>query len=391
MTEPRKPTPDELLARVQREEGQPRQPGRGRLKIFLGYAAGVGKTYMMLAEAHRRKGREGQGVVIGFVETHGRQATKEQIGDLEVIPRVRIEYRGSLFEEMDLNAVLRRKPEWALVDEIAHTNIPGCRHEKRWQDVEEILNHGINVLTTVNVQHLESLNDTVFRLTGVRVRETLPDRIVHEADEVVDVDVSVRALLNRMKRGEVYPAEKAEVALENFFREDKLIALREICFQEAAQRTDEDLAKVRPLYETVQRPTVQEKVMICMPAAPMATHILRHGSRLAQRLHAHTQVVAVCVQPARTTPQQQQDFTKACEIAHRLDIPIVTLTNSDVGAALTDYALQNGVTQIVLGHKPLTPWSVLIHRSVLSHLMHSLRDVDIMVVGEASSHTESQM
>lgn len=206
----RKPTPEELLARVQREE---RASGRGRLKLFLGFAAGVGKTYEMLAEANRRKKERGQDVVIGFVVTHGRRETEAQVGDLELVARKTVEYKGSVFEEMDTEAVIARKPQWVVVDELAHTNIPGSAHAKRYEDVMDILAAGINVLSTMNVQHLELLNDTVQQITGIKVRETVPDWVLGEADEIISIDITPRALIHRLERGDVYPQDKVPQAL----------------------------------------------------------------------------------------------------------------------------------------------------------------------------------
>src|SRR5579862_61708 len=221
----KRPTPEELLARVMREE---KEQKCGRLKIFLGFAAGVGKTFEMLNEGNRRKQKRGQDVVVGYVETHGRAGTEEQLGDLEVIPRKKIEYRGATFGEMDTEAIRKRHPQWVLIDELAHTNVPGSEREKRWQDVEVLLDAGINVATTMNVQHLESLNDVVHDITGVWVRETVPDRIVREAEEVKMVDITPHALINRLERGDIYKPDKVQQAMGSWFREGNLNALREI-------------------------------------------------------------------------------------------------------------------------------------------------------------------
>ena len=230
-----RPTPDEILARINRKSSH---AGKGRMKLFVGFAAGVGKTFDMLSEANRRKHDRHQDVVIGYVETHGRKGTLAQIGDLEVIPRKKMEYKGSEFEEMDTDAVIARKPEWVIVDELAHTNVPGSKYEKRYQDVLDILEHGINVLSTMNVQHLESLNDSVQQITGVTVRETVPDWVLGRADEIVSIDITPRALINRLERGEVYPADKVASARANFFTEGNLSALREIALREVASEVD---------------------------------------------------------------------------------------------------------------------------------------------------------
>jgi two-component system sensor histidine kinase KdpD len=225
-----RPTPEHLLQSVARAE---RKAGRGRMKVFFGFASGVGKTFEMLAEANRRSIR-GEDVAIGYIETHGRKGTIEQIADLEIVPRRKIEYRSSQFEEMDVDAVIARHPAVALVDELAHTNVPGSRNIKRYEDVMELLDSGISVLTTINVQHLESLNDVVYRITGVKVRETVPDWVLGEADEIVTIDITPEALINRLQRGDVYPSDKAPTAQRNFFTEGNLSALREIALREVA-------------------------------------------------------------------------------------------------------------------------------------------------------------
>ena len=233
--------PEELLARVMHQENK---SCKGRHKIFIGFAAGVGKTYEMLCEANRRKLR-GQDVVIGFVVTHGRKNTEAQINELEIVPPKRVEYRGATFDELDVEAILKRKPQFVLVDELAHTNNPGGAHEKRWQDVEELLSAGINVLSTMNIQHLESLNDTITDITGIKVRETVPDHVLHDAHEIKMVDMTARALIHRLERGDIYKQDKIESALNNWFREGNLNALRELALREIAQEIDEEVSAYR--------------------------------------------------------------------------------------------------------------------------------------------------
>ena len=269
----KRPTPEELLARVMRDE---RKEKRGRLKVFLGFAAGVGKTYEMLNEANRRKQR-GQDVIIGYIETHGRVGTVEQLGDLEVVPRKQIEYRGTVLEEMDTDAILARHPRWALVDELAHTNAPGSAREKRWQDVEILLDAGINVATALNAQHLESLNDTVYDITGVRVRETVPDRIVREADEIKMVDITPRALIHRLERGDIYKPDKVQSALQNWFKEGNLSALREIALRELASEVDEDTAAYRKDKHVKETWATQDRIMVCISPDQSSLRLLRRG------------------------------------------------------------------------------------------------------------------
>src|SRR4051812_21936678 len=276
IAEPSRPSPEQFLNLIRRQE-------RGRLKVYLGSAAGVGKTYAMLREGHRLK-QQGVDVAIGFVETHGRAETAEQIGDLEVIPPRQIEYRGVTLREMDLDAILAHRPTICLVDELAHTNAPGSRHPKRHQDVEELLRGGIHVITTVNVQHLESLYDEVERATGVKVKERLPDSVLAEADQIVNVDVSAEDLLERLKAGKVYPPERAERALENFFTPANLTRLREIALREIAHLIDRRGRRA----EADRAPALAaERVMVGLSSrSPDAPALLRKAARLADRLNA---------------------------------------------------------------------------------------------------------
>jgi two-component system sensor histidine kinase KdpD len=261
----KRPDPDELLARLTEEE---QQQARGRLKIFLGYVAGVGKTYAMLEAAHQRKA-EGVDVVAGYVETHGRKETEALVNDLEVLPRRQIEYRATNLSDMDLDAVLARRPQLVLVDELAHTNAPGMRHPKRYQDVEEILDAGINVYTTVNIQHLESLKDVVQQITGVIVRETVPDRIIDEAYEIELVDLPTDELLNRLRDGKVYISDQAVRALGKFFRKGNLTALRELSLRRAAERVDSQMLNYMH-NESISGPwAAGDRIMVCVSSHPM--------------------------------------------------------------------------------------------------------------------------
>jgi two-component system sensor histidine kinase KdpD len=373
----RRPDPEELLARVMREE---RQAKRGYHKIFLGFAAGVGKTYEMLNEANRRK-RRGEDVVIGYVETHGRQGTAEQIGDLEIIPRKKIEYRGATFEEMDTGALLLRHPNLALVDELAHTNVPGSEREKRWQDVEVLLEAGIGVLSTMNVQHMESLNDTVHDITGIWVRETVPDRIVHEANEVMMVDIPPQALLNRLERGDVYPPEKVDHAMRNWFREGNLNALREIALREIAHEVDENLTIYRREKRIEETWAAHDRIMVCISPTRSSMRLIRRGWRISQRLKGD--IVAVYVEDKPPTPEQQQILKNDFALADRLDVPVVTL-HGEIAQELIRYAKENEVTQIVLGHSSRSPWQELLHGSIINRLTRELRAIDILIVAAPS-------
>ena len=375
---PRRPTPEELLARVQKQE---RAEGRGRLKLFLGFAAGVGKTYEMLSEATRRKHESGQDVVIGYVETHGRKDTEAQIGDLEIIPRRKIEYKGAAFEEMDTDAILARRPKWVLVDELAHTNIPGSKHEKRYQDVIELLEAGINVESTLNVQHLESLNDTVYQITGVKVRETIPDWVIAEADEVVTRDITPRALINRLQRGDVYPPEKVPQALENFFTEGNLSALREIALREVAGEVDRSVQNYRKERQVTQPWQTQERVMVCISPDKPSDRLLRRGWRIASRLRAD--IVAVYVPQGKVTLEQQKVLESDFALAGRLGVRIERTEGQGIAPALADYARQHQVTQIVIGHSGRTRLQEMVQGSIINDLVRLVRGIDVLIVANS--------
>lgn len=366
-----RPDPDALLARLKAEEPQQ----RGRLKIFLGFAAGVGKTYEMLNEANRRKQR-GQDVVIGYVETHGRKGTEAQIGDLEIIPRKKIEYRGGVFEEMDTESILRRKPQWVVVDELAHTNVPGSERPKRWQDVEYLRDHGINVLTTLNVQHLESLNDTVYDITGIRVRETVPDSLLHDA-EIVMVDITPRALIHRLERGEIYHSDKIQSALNNWFREGNLNALREIALREVAQEVDRDLSDYRKERRIKKTWATKDRIMVCIAPELASMRLLRRGWRIAQRLDAD--IVAVYVENRPLTPKQQEQLRSVLALADQLKIPVVTL-HGEVADQLITYAKEHQITQLVIGHSSRSRLQEFLKGSIIHRLTQELRNIDILIV-----------
>lgn len=376
-TREKRPTPEELLARVMREE---KEQKCGRLKIFLGFAAGVGKTFEMLNEGNRRKQKRGQDVVVGYVETHGRAGTGEQLGDLEVIPRKKIEYRGATFEEMDTHAILKRHPQWVLIDELAHTNVPGSEREKRWQDVEVLLDAGINVATTLNVQHLESLNDTIRDITGQWVRETVPDRIVATADEVKMVDITPRALIHRLERGDIYKPDKVQQALNNWFREGNLSALRELALREVAQEVDEDIETYRKERHIQDAWATHDRIMICVSPKKSSLRLLRRGWRIAQRLHGD--IVAVFVENTPPTEIQQEILRNDFALADRLKIPVVTL-HGDVASEIIRYAQENQITQLVIGHSKRTRWQEFMKGSIINRLTRDLRNIDILVVADS--------
>jgi two-component system sensor histidine kinase KdpD len=368
-----RPDPEAILARVMREE---REAAHGRMKLFLGFAAGVGKTYEMLNEAQRRRAR-GQDVVIGYVETHSRKGTESQIADLEVIPRKKIQYRDSTFEEMDVDAVIRRRPQWVLVDELAHTNIPGSERAKRWQDVDAIRAAGISVLSTMNVQHMESLNNTVYEITGVWVRETVPDQIVASATEVVMVDITPRALIHRLERGDIYTPEKVPRALGNWFREGNLAALREMALREIAHEVDEDLTTYRK-EKQVQKPwPATDRVMVCVSATRSSLRLIRQGWRIAQRLKG--EIVAVYVDDGASGPHQKEALASNLALAQRLEIPVITL-HGNVIREILFYAREHSITHIVIGHSTRSRWHELLHGSLINALARMLRSINIIIV-----------
>lgn len=354
-------------------------PKRGRLKLFLGFAAGVGKTYEMLSEANRRKSERGQDVVIGFVETHGRAGTESQIGSLERVPRRQVAYKGASFEEMDRDAILARAPQWVVVDELAHTNVPGSTHAKRYEDVEDLLAAGINVLSALNVQHLESLSDTVQQITGIKVRETVPDWVLGKADEIVSIDITPRTLIHRLERGDIYAREKVPQALSNFFTEGNLSALREIALREVAGQVDRSVQTFRTENAVSEPWQTCEKIMVCISPDKFSDRLLRRGWRIARFLRGD--IVAVYVATDKITPDQQQVLDADFALASRLNIPIKHLTGPDVAGALAAFALEHQVTEIVIGHSARTGWQEFVHGSIINKLIHRVRGIDVLVIG----------
>lgn len=358
---------------------------RGTHKIFLGFAAGVGKTYAMLDEAHRRRSR-GQDVVIGFVETHGRKDTVARSEDLETVPRKNVEYRGVSLEEMDTDAIIARKPQVVIIDELAHTNAPGSEREKRWQDVEAILDAGIDVLSAMNVQHLESLNDHVSEITGVKVRETVPDLVLREAEEVELVDLTPKALINRLERGDIYPKSKIEQARANWFREGNLSALRELALREAAGRVDEDVEEYRR-ERRIERPwAVHDKVMICISPTRSSMRLLRRGWRIAQRLHA--EAVAVYVESGQLNETERQIIENDEKLAERLGIQVNKL-KGQAFEQLVKYAREHSITHIVLGHSNRSRLQQRLRNSLVTEIIRELKTIDILVVA-AESDTDDR-
>ena len=370
-------SPEEALKKINEA-----QQGKGHLKIFVGYAPGVGKTYSMLNEANRRLAR-GQDIVIGYVEAHEREETDSQIGSLEIIPRKRIEYSGTVIEELDTEAVIARKPRTALVDELAHTNAPGSKNKKRYEDVEEILNTGINVITTLNIQHLESLNDIIKQITGVVVRETIPDYIVENADEVVVVDITPDSLQNRLKRGNIYKLDKVPQALKNFFRKGNLNALREIALRQTAEEVDEDLEKYMLEQGIKDNWQIVERVLVCISPSPSAKKLIRRGARISKRYKCEWTVANVnCTNlfAPRITERSQQMIESHFKLAKQLGAEIVTLTGKSVSGELAAYAQNKHITQIIIGHSTRTKVETLLRGSTVTKLLKKARNIEIHVI-----------
>ena len=368
---------------------------RGRLKILLGYAAGVGKTFKMLDEAHGLK-RQGVDVVIGYFEPHGRKDTIAKAEGLEIVPRRKVAYRGTLFEEMDTDAVLRRHPQVCLVDELAHTNVPGSERHKRWEDVQVLQEAGIEVVTTLNVQHLESLNDQVRDFSGVVVRETLPDWVVQQADEVVMVDLPPEALLNRLKRGVVYAPEKASQALQNFFKESTLVALRELALRQAAHEVDvrqaaqeaTEVSRPAPPESQATTPTVQpgttDRILIHITANPATAALVRRGRRVADFLRADCFAVFVHGEPNfRDLPAAQREAVERhLNFARNLQIETRLLQGKDTAKTVVDFARLNGITQIFLLRPRAAPWSTIFGRGLHQQIVRLAHDMQVTIVAE---------
>ena len=369
-----RPTAEQMLERVRREE---KKTHRGRLRVFLGAAPGVGKTYAMLEEGHRLKD-EGHDVVIGLVETYRRRETEAQLGDLEVIPRRSIAYRGVILEELDTDAILARHPEIVLVDELAHTNAPGSPNEKRYQDVEILLKAGIAVLSTMNIQHLEGLNDLIEGVTGVKVRETVPDRVLDEA-EVELVDLSPTLLRERLEAGKIYPQPQAVRALENFFRESNLTALRELALQRTAEGVEAALeGYMRGEEVPGPWPTI-ERVMACFDAQTDAETVVRHAWRLARGLHADLLAVSVIKRPLEDLPYTERNtLLRNIRLAEDLGARVLTIVDADVINGLSRIASGNNITDIVIGRPELRRRAI--RRSILDRLLLRLDHVDVHVV-----------
>ncbi|MBA4122799.1 MAG: universal stress protein [Acidobacteria bacterium] len=370
-----KPSPEALLAMLQESE-------RAKLRVYIGASAGVGKTYQMLADAHQLK-KQAVDIVIGVVETHGRLETKEQIKDLEIIPPKKIEYRGAVFEEMDLAAVIERRPAVAIVDELAHTNIEGAKNRKRYEDVLELLDNGISVITAVNIQHIESLNDVVVRTTNVQVRETVPDLFFKRADEIIDVDVSIDTLRTRLRQGKIYSVEKIEQSLNNFFRKGNLATLRELALRQVAQHQAAQDHEYRKR-EGLEQAVIPERVMVCMASRGSAKKLLRTGARIAGRL-ANNDWFALYVETpdeeaGRITPQAYATLQENITFAETMGAKVVKLKSANVADALLEFARKNEITHVIFGQSARTRWEIFWKGSIINRFLGEVNDAAVHVI-----------
>jgi two-component system sensor histidine kinase KdpD len=360
---------------------------RGRLKIFLGYAAGVGKTYQMLSEAHELKS-QGVDVVIGYFEPHARSDTIALMDGLETVPRRVIEYKGSPLEEMDTDAILRRRPQAVAVDEFPHTNVPGSARPKRWEDVEVLLDAGIDVLTTMNVQHLESLNDQIWQSTGVRVRETIPDWVLRQADEIVMVDLTPRALLNRLERGVVYPPERAQAALKNFFRESTLVALRELAMRQTAHAVESRQTSEEPgePIEAAAAAHGRERLVLLIEPNPASAALIRRGRRVSDYLQAECFAVSVsrAGDLSDLSPDQRETIERQLNFARGLHIETRILQGDDAAQTLVNFARVVGATQIFVMRQKGSRVPSLLRRGLVQRIVSLAGDMQVTIVADRS-------
>ncbi len=367
-------SPERLLAMIKEDE-------RAKLRVYIGASAGVGKTYQMLEDAHTHQ-KQGLDIVVGAVETHGRAETEKMIGNLEIIPKKKIKYRGVILEEMDLEAIIKRRPQVVLVDELAHTNIEGSKNHKRYEDVLELLENNINVVTACNIQHLESLNDIITRTIGIKVHETVPDSFFHRADEVINVDVSVDTLRTRLKQGKIYDSAKIEQSLNNFFRKSNLSALRELALREVADVQaiqDKDYRELQGLEQAF----LPEKVMVCLASRGSAKKLLRFGARIAGRLANDWYAVYVELpdeSPEKIKPETKIVLDENIRFAKELGVKIVCLKGKNVADELIKFAKENAITHVIFGQSARTRWELFWKGSVINRFLREVKDATVQVV-----------
>jgi two-component system sensor histidine kinase KdpD len=371
-------TPEQWL-----EEAAPVKKG-GVFKLFVGYAPGVGKTFSMLSEAIRRHSR-GEDVVIGVVETHGRKATAELATQLEQVPRRKVDYKGALFEEMDVDAILARKPAVAIVDELAHTNIEGTKHRKRYEDVYELLDAGIDVLSTMNIQHLESVTPMVQGITGIQVRETVPDWVLKRVDEVVMADLTPEALQNRMRRGDVYPLERVERALGNFFRPGNLIALRELALRQVAHAVDRSLETYLDKQETRRNLGVRERIAVCISSNPAAQHLVARGARMAQALDGELYVIYVD-RGQDDNERNQKTLQANVQFAENVGATVIRVKGKTVAEAVAEVVHEKHLTHVVFGRSATTGWKRYLYISAIHRFLRDAPAVDVHIVTQEPAH-----
>src|SRR5450631_303046 len=373
----KRPSPEALLEAARREEKRV-----GKLKIFVGAAPGVGKTYEMLQQARARK-KDGYDIVIGVVETHGRKETEALLEGLEVVPRRKIEYKGQWLEEMDIDGIIARRPQIVLVDELAHTNAPGSRHPKRYLDVEELLSRGIHVYTTVNIQHIESLNDVVAQITHVQVRETVPDSIFDRADAVELVDLTPDDLIQRLKEGKVYVPQQAERALQHFFSPAKLTALRELALRRTADRVDEQSLTEMQAHAISGPWPAGERILVCVSEDPRSAGLVRYAKRLADRLHAP--FTALCIEGRRSLQLSEEERDRIADtlrLAESLGGEAITTPSADrrIADDVIGYAQAHNVTQIIIGKSSRSRWFEILHGSVVHDLVRQSGHISVQVI-----------
>lgn len=366
-------TPEEWLA-----VSTPPEKTKGTLKLFLGYAPGVGKTFGMLSEAIRRHSR-GEDVVAGIVETHGRKGINELAEQIEIVPRRRMDYKGTIFEEMDIDAILARKPQVALVDELAHTNIPGSKHRKRYEDVLELLDAKIDVISTVNIQHVESIAPTVREITGVPVRETVPDWVLKIAEETVMVDLTPEALQNRMKRGDVYGMEKVEQSLKNFFRRGNLIALRELALRQVAEQVDRSLASYMDEKAIQGSWPARERIAVCISSHPRAQYLVARAARMARRMDAELYALHVDV-GNDDTEQDERAIATNLQFAESLGAKAIRLKGKTVADAAAQFVRERHITEVIFGRAPVDGWRKMLYMSAINRFLRDAPAVDVHIV-----------
>jgi two-component system, OmpR family, sensor histidine kinase KdpD len=364
------------------EIASPPQKSRGIFKLFLGYAPGVGKTFSMLSEATRRKNR-GEDVVIGVVETHGRKGIEELISTIEAVPRKKIEYKGTVFEEMDVDAILARHPQVVLVDELAHTNIPGSKHRKRYEDVQELLAAKIDVVSTLNIQHIESIAPVVRSITGITVRETVPDWVPLTAAETVMVDLTPEALQNRMKRGDVYSPEKVERSLKNFFRRGNLIALRELALRQVAEQVDRSLESYMEDKDIRKNWAVRERMAVCISSSPSGQHLIARGARMARRMDAELYVVHVD-REFGVKDSNPSALAANLRFAESLGAKVVRLKGRSVADSVAEFVRSKHITQVIFGRAAIRDWRKYLYLSAVHRFLRESPAVDVHIVTQES-------